>query len=72
MHQAASAARGDRDLRGTEAEGRAAHGPQPLWAQLEADQEQQHDHAELRDLRDLLGVVTRPKPEGPMATPATR
>ena len=41
-------------------------------AQLQADQEQQHDDAELGDLAICSTSVTRRSPAGPMTRPATR
>lgn len=54
-------ANGDRDrgqdhLSGAEAEYGAAHDPEALRAKLEADQEQEHDHAELGDAGDLVDI----------------
>ena len=47
---------GDDDLRGTEPEHGAPHQPDALRPQLQPDQEQQHEHAELGDLLDRLDV----------------
>ena len=42
-----------------EAEDGGAHGPQPLGAQLQADQEQQQHHAELGKVQDRVDLVDR-------------
>ena len=47
------------DLQAAEAEHQAAHGQQALVGQLQADQEQQEDDAELGDAGDVLGVDHR-------------
>lgn len=39
------------------AENRRPHGPQPCQPEFEADQEQQEDDAELRDVEHGLGAV---------------
>ena len=64
--------RGQADLRRAEQEHGAAHDPEALWPQFQADQEQQHDDAELGDRRDLLDVGDQPQAEGPIAIPASR
>ena len=62
----------DRDLRGAEAEHRAPHHPQPLRPHFQADQEQQHHHAEAGDGGDRVESVTSRSPAGPMTMPASR
>ena len=46
---------GQGQLRGAQTEYRATHRDQPPELELEADQEQQHDHAQLGDRNDALG-----------------
>ena len=57
MAMAAEQQRGDGDLGAAEAEDGGAHGPQPLGAQLQADQEQQQHHAELGKVQDRAHLV---------------
>ena len=53
---------GQQDLRAAEPEYGVAHGPKPLRAQLQADQEQQQDDAELGEVQDLLRLVVGERP----------
>jgi hypothetical protein len=56
---------GGRDeLAGAEAEQRLAHQPEAVGAELEADQEEQHDDAEGRDGGDLIDIPHEPEPGG--------
>ncbi len=54
QHQA-----GGKQLRRAEPEDRRAHRPQPDRAKLEPDHEQQHHHAELAEMHQLVDVVER-------------
>ena len=49
--------RAGQHLDAAEAEHLTTHDPESLWRQLESDDEQHEDHAELGDVRDLLGVA---------------
>lgn len=49
--------RGDRDLRGPEAEHKTPEGRQSLGGELEPDREQQEHHTELREHRSGLDIV---------------
>ncbi len=53
--------RGRDRLAQPETDHRFAQRPQPFWAELQSDQEQEHDHAELRDMGDLLDVGHQPE-----------
>ncbi len=68
----ARASGGRHHLPGAQAEHRAPHHPQALRAQFDADQEQQHDHAEFGDFRDLVVIIHQARPDGPMTAPAIR
>ena len=59
-------------LGGAEAEDLLAQAPQPGGPHLQPDDEQEHDHAELGDVQDGLGVADQPRPNGPMTRPAAR
>ena len=48
---------GQSDLPAAEPEHRTAHGPEAARLQLEADDEQQEDDAELREMKDLALVI---------------
>ena len=56
--------RGQRQLRGAEAEDGAAHGDEPAELEFEPDQEQQHHDAELGDRDDAFGRAERRDPVG--------
>ena len=63
----------DHHLRDAEAEDVAAQRPQPRRLQLQPDDEQEHDDAELGDAEDRLPDRGRGRsPNGPMTTPAAR
>ncbi|MNV89959.1 hypothetical protein D3C71_1842950 [compost metagenome] len=48
-------------MRSTHAEHRLAHQPQAFWRQLQADDEQQQDHAQLGNVRDAFGIADQPQ-----------
>jgi len=52
-------------LRGAETENRPAHGEEPRQLQLEADDEQQHHHAEFGDGEDGGGIAEEREHAGP-------
>lgn len=55
---------GGDQLAGAEAEQRLAHQPEPVRAELEPDQEEQHDDAEGRDGGDLADIADEAEPGG--------
>ena len=57
--------RGRQHLADAQAEHRAAEDPKPVRPQFQPDQEQQHDHAEFRDLGDLPDIGDQPQPGRP-------